>query len=138
MVTATGSGRFEADDEVRALETLVMLRVEALVVCSGLLPSERILPFAARLPTVVAGRPETHPSITSVCCDEDGGGTALADHLAELGHREVAVITVPTSSGFLTGAGSSAGGEGEGADGQQAGGTCPSPATTESATWRRP
>lgn len=103
VVTATGSGRFEADDEVRALETLVMLRVEALVVCSGLLPSERILPFAARLPTVVAGRPETHPSITSVCCDEDEGGTALADHLVELGHREVAVIMVPTSSSVSMG-----------------------------------
>lgn len=94
VVTATGSGRFEVSDEYRALETLAMLRVEALIVCSGLLPSERILPFAERLPTVVAGRPETHPSITSVYCDEDEGGAALADHLLGLGHREVAVVTV--------------------------------------------
>ncbi|MEV6947717.1 LacI family DNA-binding transcriptional regulator [Streptomyces sp. NPDC051172] len=103
VVTATGSGRFEVSDEYRALETLAMLRVEALIVCSGLLPSERILPFAARLPTVVAGRPETHHSITSVYCDEDEGGAALADHLVELGHREVAVVTVPTSSSVTLG-----------------------------------
>ncbi|UIX33492.1 LacI family DNA-binding transcriptional regulator [Streptomyces sp. GQFP] len=103
VVTATGSGRFDVEDEHRALETLAMLRVEALIVCSGLLPSERILPFAARLPTVVAGRPETHPSITSVYCDEEEGGAALADHLVGLGHRDVAVITVPTSSSVTMG-----------------------------------
>ncbi|MFJ6744056.1 LacI family DNA-binding transcriptional regulator [Streptomyces sp. NPDC091279] len=103
VVTATGSGRFETADEFRALETLTMLRVEALVVCSGMLPSERIVPFAARLPTVVAGRPETHPSITSVYCDEEKGGAALADHLLDLGHREVAVVTVPMSSSVTMG-----------------------------------
>ncbi|MFE4540886.1 LacI family DNA-binding transcriptional regulator [Streptomyces scopuliridis] len=103
VVTATGSGGFEVSDEYRALETLAMLRVEALIVCSGLLPSEQILPFAARLPTVVAGRPETHPSITSVYCDEDEGGTALAGHLLDLGHREVAVVTVPFSGSVTLG-----------------------------------
>ncbi|MFJ1749111.1 LacI family DNA-binding transcriptional regulator [Streptomyces sp. NPDC088116] len=103
VITATGSGRFEVSGEYRALETLAMLRVEALVVCSGLLPSEQILPLSARLPTVVAGRPETHPSITSVYCDEEEGGVALADHLVELGHREVAVVTVPVSSSVTLG-----------------------------------
>ncbi|MEU9340364.1 LacI family DNA-binding transcriptional regulator [Streptomyces sp. NPDC048278] len=103
VVTATGSGRFEVSDEYRALETLAMLRVEALLVCSGLLPSEQIVPFAARLPTVVAGRPETHPSITSVYCDEDEGGAALADHVFDLGHRQVAVVTVPFSKSVTLG-----------------------------------
>ncbi|MEV6167956.1 LacI family DNA-binding transcriptional regulator [Streptomyces sp. NPDC051954] len=103
VVTATGAGGFDVTDEYRALETLAMLRVEALIVCSGLLPSERIVPFAARLPTVVAGRPETHPSITSVYCDEVEGGAAVADHLLALGHREVAVVTVPTSRSVTLG-----------------------------------
>ncbi|MFE2942057.1 LacI family DNA-binding transcriptional regulator [Streptomyces sp. NPDC059255] len=98
VVTTTGSGRFAVADEYRALETLAMLRVEALIVCSGLLPAEKIVPFAERLPTVVAGRPETHRSITSVFCDEEEGGAALADHLAGLGHRQVAVIAVPKTS----------------------------------------
>ena len=103
VVTATGSGRFAVADEFRALETLVMLRVEALIVCSGILPAEQILPFAARLPTVVAGRPETHESITSVFCDEREGGAALADHLVDLGHRSVAVITVPKANSVTMG-----------------------------------
>ncbi|MGI5284403.1 LacI family DNA-binding transcriptional regulator [Nonomuraea polychroma] len=97
VVTATGSGRFAVADEYRALETLTMLQVEALIVCSGALPAAQIVPFAERLPTVVAGRPETHDSITSVFCDEHEGGVALADHLVELGHRNVAVIKVLAS-----------------------------------------
>ena len=97
VITATGSGRFAVADECRALETLVMLRVEALIVCSGLLPAAQIAPFAERLPTVVAGRPETDESITSVFCDEEEGGAAIADHLVELGHRQVAVIKLLAS-----------------------------------------
>jgi DNA-binding LacI/PurR family transcriptional regulator len=94
VVTTTGSGRFEIADERRALETLVMLQVEGLVVCSGLLPAEDVAAFAGRIPTVVAGRPETHAGITSVYCDEEHGGVGLADHLLELGHRTVAVIAL--------------------------------------------
>jgi DNA-binding LacI/PurR family transcriptional regulator len=92
VVTATGSGKFEVAAERRALETLVMLQVEGLVVCSGLLPAHDVVPFAERIPTIVAGRPETHASITSVFCDEDEGGARLAEHVVGLGHRTVAVV----------------------------------------------
>lgn len=96
-VTTTGAGTFAIDDERRALETLVMLRVEGLVVCSGLLPIGDILPFARRVPTVVAGRPELSSDVTSVFCDEVDGGRALADHVADLGHRCVAVLRLSPS-----------------------------------------
>lgn len=99
VVTATGAGSFSIDDERRALETLVALRVEGLIVCSGALPVEDITPFARRIPTVVAGRPEEDPTVSSVYCDEVSGGRALADHVADLGHRRVAVMTfTPRSS----------------------------------------
>jgi DNA-binding LacI/PurR family transcriptional regulator len=94
VVTTSGAGRFEIADERRALETLVMLQVEGLIVCSGLLPAEDVAAFAGRNPTVVAGRPETHAGITSVYCDEEHGGNGLADHVLTLGHRTVAVITL--------------------------------------------
>jgi DNA-binding LacI/PurR family transcriptional regulator len=94
-VTTTGAGNFEVADERRALETLVMLQVEGLVVCSGALPSADVETFARRVPTVVAGRPEISPLVTSVFCDEEHGGAAVADHVADLGHREVAVLTLP-------------------------------------------
>ncbi|MEW1958078.1 LacI family DNA-binding transcriptional regulator [Kineococcus sp. NPDC059986] len=94
IVTATGSGTFPVSEERRALETLVSLRVEGLLVCSGALPVEDVLPLAARVPTVVAGRPETSPALSSVFCDERGGGRALADHVHALGHRRVVVLTL--------------------------------------------
>lgn len=92
-VTATGSGTFPIEEERRALETLVSLRVEGLIVCSGALPVEDIIPFARRIPTVIAGRPEADPSVSSVYCDEVGGGRGLAERVAILGHRRVAVMT---------------------------------------------
>ncbi|WP_284761526.1 LacI family DNA-binding transcriptional regulator [Curtobacterium sp. MEB011] len=101
VVTATGAGSFPVSEERRALETLVSLRVEGLIVCSGALPIDDVLPFARRIPTVVSGRPETDPAVSSAYCDERGGGRGLADHVADLGHRRVAVLTV-TPSGSLT------------------------------------
>lgn len=96
VVTATGN--LSVEDEVRALESLVSLRVEGLVISSGLLPTERIELFAGRIPTVVAGRPEAGPLVGSVYCDEKDGARKLVAHLVELGHRSVAVLTVPRSS----------------------------------------
>ena len=51
VVTATGAGSFPVSEERRALETLVSLRVEGLIVCSGALPIADVLPFARRIPT---------------------------------------------------------------------------------------
>ena len=93
VVTTTGVGRVE--DEKSALAALVSMRVDGLVVCSGLLPAEDIAPFAARVATVVAGRPEQHAALTSVYCDEVDGGTRIADTVVAAGHRTVAVLTVP-------------------------------------------
>lgn len=93
-VTATGAGSFPIEEERRALETLVALRVEGLIVCSGALPVADIVPFAGRVPTVVAGRPEEDPAVSSVYCDEVAGGRGLADHVVALGHRRVAVMTL--------------------------------------------
>ncbi|MFE2179805.1 LacI family DNA-binding transcriptional regulator [Streptomyces sp. NPDC059455] len=95
VVTATGVRDFALAEERRALQTLLSLRVEGLVVCSGLLPARDIAPFVERVPTVVAGRPEPHPAISSVYCDEEDGAEQLVDHLVSLGHRRVAVLLVP-------------------------------------------
>ncbi|MFB2556367.1 LacI family DNA-binding transcriptional regulator [Herbiconiux liangxiaofengii] len=98
VVTATGAGSFSIAEERRALETLVSLRVEGLIVCSGALPVGDILPFARRIPTVVAGRPEVDDQVSSVYCDEFGGGEGLADHVLALGHRRIAVMTFQPAS----------------------------------------
>lgn len=93
VVTTTGVGRVE--DEKSALAALVSMRVDGLVVCSGLMPSADIAEFAPRIATVVAGRPELHPALSSVYCDEADGGAAIADAVADAGHSTVVVLTVP-------------------------------------------
>lgn len=96
VVTATWSGSVAVAvaDEGRALETLVGLKVEGLVVCSGLLPVADVLPHARRVPTVLAGRPARDEALSSVYCGELDGGRGMADHLWSLGHRRIAVVTL--------------------------------------------
>ncbi len=93
VVTTTGVGRVE--DEKSALAALVSMRVDGLVVCSGLLPAADIAEFAPRIATVVAGRPELHPALSSVYCDEVDGGHQIADAVVDAGHRDVVVLSVP-------------------------------------------
>ncbi|MFJ9898262.1 LacI family DNA-binding transcriptional regulator [Streptomyces sp. NPDC091280] len=95
VVATTGTGAFELTQERLALRTLLSLRVEGLVVCSGLLAAADITPFVQQVPTVVAGRPELDPELGSVYCDEQDGAAQLAAHLTGLGHRRVAVLLVP-------------------------------------------
>lgn len=92
VVTATGSGRFSVADERRALDVMTGLRVEGLVICSGLLPERDVEEVAAKVPTVVAGRPLVSDACGSVFCDEAGGGRGVAEHVNALGHRRVAVL----------------------------------------------
>lgn len=81
--------------EQRALADLISLRVDGLIICSGTLPSAAIVPFLGQRPVVAVGRPETHPLINAISYDEVDCGQQLADHLADLGHRQVAVLLVP-------------------------------------------
>ena len=94
IVTMTSAGELEVEDALRALRNLISLQVDGLVIASARLPSEEIVPYMDRVPIVVAGRRETSRGITSVFCDDIDGGQLLADHLLELGHRNIAVVLV--------------------------------------------
>lgn len=86
------SGALDNHDERRALEDLIALRVDGLIVCSGRLPSEEVKRFSDRFPVVVAGRPEADPALNSVFGDEDAGTAELVQHLIDLGHRQIGVL----------------------------------------------
>lgn len=90
------SGALDNNDERRALEDLIALRVDGLIVCSGRLPLEEVKRFSTKFPVVVAGRPDVDLAVDSVFGDEDEGATELANHLANLGHRRVAVFQPPS------------------------------------------
>ena len=89
------SGALDNRDEQRALEDLIALRVDGLIVCSGRLPLGEVKRFSTRVPVVVAGRPDVDPAVDSVFGDEDEGARQLADHLLDEGHRRIAIFEPP-------------------------------------------
>ncbi|WP_426738108.1 LacI family DNA-binding transcriptional regulator [Plantibacter sp. 2H11-2] len=89
------SGALDNHDERRALEDLIALRVDGLIVCSGRLPLREVERFSDRFPVVVAGRPDVNGNVSSVFGDEDEGARLLARHVVERGHRHVAVTRPP-------------------------------------------
>lgn len=85
-----------ADDrghhQVASLHHLLGMRVAGLIVATGGVTSNQLEPFRQRLPIVRAGRPETTEAIQAVSYDEHNTGFQLAEHVANLGHRDVAVL----------------------------------------------
>ncbi len=89
------SGALDNNDEIRALEDLIALRVDGLIVSSGRLSLKHVKRFSKHFPVVVAGRPDVDDSISSVHGDEDAGARDLALHLVTRGHQRVAVLQPP-------------------------------------------
>lgn len=79
-------------DERRAVETLVDFRCEALVLLGTTLPGPALEELARQLPLLVVGRrfAGAGPDVVRAA-DDDGIGLAV-DHLAGLGHRDVAFV----------------------------------------------
>jgi LacI family transcriptional regulator, asc operon repressor len=94
VVTVTGLDELTAEDAREALRSLIALRVDGLIVSSAQLPGEHLVRYVDRVPIVVAGRAEYAKGIVSVHCDEEDGGARIAEHVAKLGHRAVAVLLV--------------------------------------------
>jgi len=97
IVATTNAGELEVEDALREIRNLISLQVDGLVIAPARLPSKQYVPFLERVPIVVAGRHETSRGISSVAVDDMDGGHALAQHLLELGHREIGVILVDKS-----------------------------------------
>lgn len=97
LVTMTGSGKPDLEEERLALRSLLAMRVDGLLVCSGLLPAGDLYPFAERVPTVVVGRSEWDTRISSVCCDDEDGARQLVDHVVDTGYDTI-IVPVPQAS----------------------------------------
>lgn len=94
LVAVTGVDELTAEDAQEALRSLIALRVDGLIVCSAQLPGEDLVRYVDRVPIVVAGRAEYAEGVVSVHCDEEDGGARIAEYVARLGHRDVAVLLV--------------------------------------------
>ncbi len=94
VVSVTGVDELTVDDARLALRSLIALRVDGLIVSSAQLAGEDLLRYVDRVPIVVAGHADYAEGIVSVHCDEADGGARLAEYVARLGHRTVAVLLV--------------------------------------------
>jgi LacI family transcriptional regulator len=80
-------------EEVHA-RLLVEHRVDGIVFTSALLDSQTVASLAARrFPIVLANRYVDGVECDTVTTDNGGGAKAVAEHLLELGHERIAVVT---------------------------------------------
>lgn len=86
--------------QISGLQRLLGMRVAGLIVATGGVTSEQLLPFCAEVPIMRAGRPETTDAIHAISYDEEVNATLLADHVAGLGHRSVAVMVTEADNSY--------------------------------------
>jgi DNA-binding LacI/PurR family transcriptional regulator len=104
VLVNTGNRVPAQEDE--AIETLLQLRVDALILTSVLVESPVIVEASREMPVVLVGRSARAPSLDSVTNDDFAGAVAAVEHCASLGHRRIAHID---------------GGQGAGADARRRG-----------------
>ena len=92
ILTVTATGDVGASRQIAGLRRLLGMRVSGLIVATGDVPSEQLLPFREAVPMIRAGRPESDPGIHAVTYDEAHHARLLVDHALEHGHRRVAVL----------------------------------------------
>ena len=95
----TGDRVQEHEDE--AIETLLQLRVDGLILGSPMLVSPQMVKASREVPVVVVGRPASATSIDSVSDDDSEGALAVVRHCVELGHRRIAHIDGGDGAGSM-------------------------------------
>lgn len=86
------SGHLNADRETEALETLLRLRADAVILAGPAVDIDDVAASAASVPLVVAGAVSSHAAIPSVTTDDMRGAALAVDHLVELGHTRISHI----------------------------------------------
>jgi DNA-binding LacI/PurR family transcriptional regulator len=87
-LSAVANGR----SEDRAVESLLDLGCEALIMISPTLAEQELAAYAARLPVVSLLRDDVGDSVDSVSSDDDAGIRLAIEHLTSLGHRNIAHV----------------------------------------------
>jgi len=85
-------GYLDAKREATAVDTLLQLQVDGLIIMGPMMDSAAITEAAGRTPVVVVGHRTRGRPIDSVSNDDSAGADAVIDHLVELGHQHIAHI----------------------------------------------
>lgn len=75
-----------------AIETLLELRVDGLILTSVLVESRLIVEASRQVPTVLVGRPARAGTLDSVTNDDWAGTVAVVKHCSALGHKRIAHV----------------------------------------------
>jgi len=93
------TGSRMAEREWEAIETLLQLRTDGLILAGPVLPASLILSAALSVPVVLVARASRWPSVDSVTNDDRAGARLAVDHLVSLGHRDIAHVDGGTGAG---------------------------------------
>ncbi|MEU6841729.1 LacI family DNA-binding transcriptional regulator [Streptomyces sp. NPDC046716] len=90
-----GAAGFGPQDQDRVIRSMVDRQMDGLILIAPGTAREEVLAVARATPTVVIGHHDTSDAHDSVA-DADAAGAALVvDHLVELGHRDIALVSSP-------------------------------------------
>jgi DNA-binding LacI/PurR family transcriptional regulator len=78
--------------EADALETLLQLRADGLILAGPVLEDDVILGASGEVPIVLVGREARDASVDSVTNDDHAGAEVAVEHCVSLGHRRIAHI----------------------------------------------
>jgi DNA-binding LacI/PurR family transcriptional regulator len=86
------SGNRAAAREADAMETLLQLRADGIILGSPVLDDEVIVRASREVPIVLVGREARGPDVDSVTNDDRAGAEVAVEHCVSLGHRRIAHI----------------------------------------------
>ena len=86
------SGNRAAAREADAMETLLQLRADGIILGSPVLDDEVIGRASREVPIVLVGREAHGPDVDSVTNDDRAGAEVAVEHCVSLGHRRIAHI----------------------------------------------
>ena len=93
------SGFLDPKRERGAIETLLELRVDGLIMLGSMMKVANIERVGATVPVVLVGRHTRSKSLDSVGADDSAGAREAVDHLVALGHARIVHIHAGTASG---------------------------------------
>lgn len=93
------TGNRAATGEAEAIETLLQLRSDGLILAAPRLDAARIVEAARSVPVVLVARTITAGKVDCVSNDDPAGAALAVDHLVALGHRRIAHIDGGSGAG---------------------------------------
>ncbi|MEA2001559.1 MAG: LacI family DNA-binding transcriptional regulator [Actinomycetota bacterium] len=93
------SGYLDPKREQAAIEMMLEMRVDGLIMLGSMMQIAKIEKVAASLPVTLLGRHTRSKALDSVGVDDSAGAQKLVDHLVELGHSKIVHIHAGSAAG---------------------------------------